>query len=304
MQFNHISDRVIDPTITEENIHETHIKLIVDNHNCEHNKPQDFACTLLTTDRACIDQRLLQEQAASRTNSCPDLTQGVKSTQKASHSKYDLDHTPPYSDNEEYIKSNKSKQVTASTPIEDCTKGKNNWGTFNLKEIINHPGAFTVHATNIITAPGLHSQVPLNQYLTHARQRLQNMAQPAAPHLQGTDPALMAILNRMENKDSTCKKFLMFPKADFDGTSKQAAKSHWLNFQKYVAYQNSQNLLDPDDPNKFPEVKRMFRLMLSKNALGWYDAKEANWNTFDQINQAFLKRFNIWGDTHRQQQDS
>ena len=50
----------------------------------------------------------------------------------------------------------------------------------------------------------------------------------------------------------------MFPKADFDGTSKQAAKSHWLNFQKYVTYQNSQNLLNPDDPNKFPEVKRMF----------------------------------------------
>ena len=84
------------------------------------------------------------------------------------------------------------------------------------------------------------------------------MAQPVPPHLQGADPALIAILNRMENKDSTCKKFLMFPKADFDGTSKQAAKSHWLNFQKYVAYQNSQNLLDPDDPNKFPEVKRMF----------------------------------------------
>ena len=81
------------------------------------------------------------------------------------------------------------------------------------------------------------------------------MAQPAPPHLQGADPALIAILNRMENKDSTRKKFLMFLKADYDGTSKQAAKSHWLKFQKYVAYQNSQN---PNDPNKFPEVKRMF----------------------------------------------
>ena len=129
------------------------------------------------------------------------------------------------------------------------------------------------------------------------------MAQPAPPHLQGADPALVAILNRMENKDSTCKKFLMFPKADFDGTSKQAAKSHWLNFQKYVAYQNSQNLLDPNDPNKFPEVKRMFRLTLLNNALGWYDA-EANWTTFDQVKQAFLKRFNIWGDAPHQQQDS
>ena len=168
MQFNHISDRVVDPTITEENIHEPHIKLIADNQDCEHNKTQDFACTLVTTDRACIDQRLLHEQAASRTNSCPDLTQGVKSTQKASHSKSALDRTPPYSDDEEYIKSNKSKQVTASTPIEDCKKGKNYRGPFNLKEIINHPGAFTVPATNIIAAPGLHCQAPLHQYLTRA----------------------------------------------------------------------------------------------------------------------------------------
>ena len=67
------------------------------------------------------------------------------------------------------------------------------------------------------------------------------MAQPAPLHLQGADPALIAILNRMENKDSTRKKFTMFPKADFDGSSKQAAKSHWLNFQKYVAYQQSKS---------------------------------------------------------------
>ena len=130
------------------------------------------------------------------------------------------------------------------------------------------------------------------------------MAQPARLHLQGADPALIEILNRMENKESTHKKFLMFPKADFDGTSKQAAKSHWLDFQKYVAYQKNQNLLDPNDAYKFPEVKRMFQLTLSNNALGWYDAEEANWTTFHQVKQAFLKRFNIWGDTHHQQQDS
>ena len=180
--------------------------------------------------------------------------------------------------------------MTASTPIHKGTKPKHKGVTFNLNEIINHPGAFTVPATNIIAAPGLQGQAPLNLYLTRARQRLQNMAQPAPPCLQGANPALIAILNRMENKDSTHKKFLMFPKADFDGTSKQAAKSHWLNFQKYVAYQNNQNLLDPDDPNKFPEVKRMFRLTLSNNALGWYDAEEANWTTFDQVKQAFLKK--------------
>ena len=258
MQFHHISDRVVDPTITEEHIHESCIELIVDNPDCEYNKTPDSDCTLVTTDSACIDQRLLQQQALYRTNSCPDLAQGVSYMPQTSPTKIELDHTPPYSDDEEYISNKKAKQLTASTPIHKGTKPKHKGVTFNINEIISHPGVFTVPATNIIAAPGLQGQAQLNHYLTHAQQRLQNMAQPAPLHLQGADPALIAILNRMENKDSTHKKFLMFPKADFDSTSKQAAKSHWLNFQKYVAYQNSQNLLDSNDPNKFLEVKRMF----------------------------------------------
>ena len=142
-----------------------------------------------------------------------------------------------------------------STPIHKGTTTKHKGVIYNINEIIHHPGAFTVPGTDIIAAPSQQGQAQLNRYLTHAWHRLQNMAQPAPPHLQGTDPALIAILNRMENKDSTRKKFIMFPKADFDSSSKQATKSHWLNFQKYIAYQHSQNLLDPDDPKKFPEVK-------------------------------------------------
>ena len=38
MQFHHISDRVVDPTITEEHIHESHIELMADNPDCEYNK--------------------------------------------------------------------------------------------------------------------------------------------------------------------------------------------------------------------------------------------------------------------------
>ena len=72
MQFRHISDRVVYLTITEEHIHESHIELIVDNPECEYNKTPDSDCTLVTTDSACIDQRLLQQQALYRTNSCPD----------------------------------------------------------------------------------------------------------------------------------------------------------------------------------------------------------------------------------------
>ena len=226
MQFRHISDRVVDLMITEEHIHDSCIELIADNPDCEHNKTPDSDCTLVTTDSACIDQRLLQQQTLYRTNSCPDLAQGVSNVPQTSPTKLELDHTPPYSDDEEYIGNKKAKQLKASTPIHKGTKSKHKGVTFNINKIINHPGAFTVPATNIIAAPSLQGQAQLNHYLTCTQRRIQNMAQPAPPRLQGTDPALIAILNRMENKDSTHKKFLMFPKADFDGTSKQAAKSH------------------------------------------------------------------------------
>ena len=60
------------------------------------------------------------------------------------------------------------KQLTTSTPIEKGIKPKDKGVTFNLKEIINHPGAFTVPATNIIAAPGLQGQARLHHYLARA----------------------------------------------------------------------------------------------------------------------------------------
>ena len=168
MQFCHISDRVVDPMITEEHIHESHIELIVDNPDCEYNKTPDSDCTLVTTDSACIDQRLLQQQALYRTNPCPDLAQGVSYVPQTSPTKIELDHTPPYSDDEEYIGNKKAKKLTASTPIHKGTKPKHKGVTFNINEIINHPGAFTVPATNIIAAPSLQGQAQLNHYLTPA----------------------------------------------------------------------------------------------------------------------------------------
>ena len=153
--------------ITEEHIHESHIELIADNPDCEYNKTPDSDCTLVTTDSACIDQRLLQQQALYRTNSCPDLAQGGSYIPQTSHTKLELDHTPPYSDDEEYIGNKKAKRLTASTPIHKGTKPKHKGVTFNYK-IINDPGAFTVPATDIIAAPGLQGQAQLNCYLTRA----------------------------------------------------------------------------------------------------------------------------------------
>ena len=93
-----------------------------------------------------------------------------------------------------------------------------------LQELLYHPGGLHVPTTDIIAAPGL--QVPVNNNLAHAAHRLQNMEWNAQCGLRGADPALIEILNRMESKDNTRKKFLMFPKQAFDGKSKQAAKNH------------------------------------------------------------------------------
>ena len=48
----------------------------------------------------------------------------------------------------------------------------------------------------------------------------------------------------------------------------------------------------------------MFKLTLQDIALRWFETESPNWLTEDQMKQAFLKRFNPWGDTRRQQQDA
>ena len=48
----------------------------------------------------------------------------------------------------------------------------------------------------------------------------------------------------------------------------------------------------------------MFKLTLQEIALGWFETESPTWQTEEQMKQAFLKRFNPWGDTRRQQQDA
>ena len=48
----------------------------------------------------------------------------------------------------------------------------------------------------------------------------------------------------------------------------------------------------------------MFKLTLQEIALGWFETESHNWQTEDQMKQAFLKRFKPWGDTRHQQQDT
>ena len=125
--------------------------------------------------------------------------------------------------------------------------------------------------------------------------------------LQGADPALVQILqmmqNRNANRDNSCKQFLMFPKESFIGQDKKLAKSHWAKFSKYLDYQNQQGTI-PCDLAHLPDIKSMFKLPLQDIALRWFETESPNWLTEDQMKQSFLKRFNPWGDTRRQQQDA
>ena len=176
-----------------------------------------------------------------------------------------------------------------------------------LKEIVNHRPALHIPPVDLIVAPGRQAtQVQLG------RQRLNAMAgrgrnQPQPQPLQGADPALVQILQMMQNRDANrdnChKQFLMFPKESFTGQDKKLAKSHWAEFSKYLDYQNQQGTI-PRDLAHLPEIKLMFKLTLQDIALGWFETESPNWLTEDQMKQAFLKRFNPWGDTRCQQQDA
>ena len=172
-----------------------------------------------------------------------------------------------------------------------------------LKEIINHRPTLHIPPVDLTVAPG--------RQATNAQRGIQRLNAMAArgrnPALQGADPALVQILQMMQNRDANTdnsrKQFLMFPKESFTGQDKKQAKSHWAEFSKYLDYQNQQGTI-PRDLAHLPEIKSMFKLTLQDIALGWFETESPNWLTEDQMKQAFLKRFNPWGDTRCQQQNA
>ena len=174
-----------------------------------------------------------------------------------------------------------------------------------MKEIINHRPALHIPPVTLTVAPGGRAtNVQLGRQRVNAMAgRGQNQPQP----LQGADPALVQILQMMQNhdanRDNSHKRFLMFPKESFTGQDKKLAKSHWAEFSKYLDYQDQQGTI-PRDLAHLPDIKSMFKLTLQDIALGWFETESPNWLTEDQMKQSFLKRFNPWGDTRRQQQDA
>ena len=126
-----------------------------------------------------------------------------------------------------------------------------------LQEIINHTPAFKITPIDLIVALGRQAA---NVQL--GRQRVNAMAgrgrnQPVP--LQGADPALVQILqmmqNRDANRDNSRKQFLMFPKECFTDQDKKLAKSHWAEFSNYLNYQNQQGTI-PRDLAHLPKLNQ------------------------------------------------
>ena len=197
------------------------------------------------------------------------------------------------------------KRFRTSTPEPSVRQPEKEPIRCPLKEIINHRPALQIPPVDITVTPGRQAA---NVQL--GRQRVNAMAgrgQNQPPPIQGADPALVQILqmmqNRDANRDNSRKQFLMFPKECFTGQDKKLAKSHWAEFSKYLDYQNQQGTI-PRDLAHLPDIKSMFKLTLQDIALGWFETEAPTWLTEDQMKQSFLKRFNPWGDTRRQQQDA
>ena len=149
-----------------------------------------------------------------------------------------------------------------------------------LKEIINHRPALHIPPVDIIAAPG--GQAANEQ---RGIQQLNAMAgRGRNPALQGADPALVQILqmmqNRDANRDNSRKQFLMFPKESYTGQDKKKAKSHWAEFSKYLDYQDQQGTI-PWDLAHLPEIKSMFKLTLQDIDLGWFETESPTWLTED-----------------------
>ena len=197
------------------------------------------------------------------------------------------------------------KRFRTSTPEPSIRQPEKEPIRCPLKEIINHRPALQIPPIDLTVAPGRQAaNVQLGRQRVNVMAgRGRNQPQP----LQGADPALVQILqmmqNRDANRDNSRKQFLMFPKECFTGQDKKLAKSHWAEFSKYLDYQNQQGTI-PCDLAHLPEIKSMFKLTLQDIALGWFETESPTLLTEDQMKQSFLKRFNPWGDTRRQQQDA
>ena len=243
---------------------------------------------------------------SSSSSSSSDSEEEVEGTENITVAKRYINRQYSSVEDLSTIKTPPNKRFRTSTPEPENRQPAKELEHCPLKEIINHKPAFTVPQTDIIVAPG---QRGARANAQRGAQRV-NAVMAAGwgiNNLQGADPALVQILqmmhNRDANRDNSRKQLLMFPTEKFTGLDKQKAKGHWAEFSKYLDYQVQLGTIQRNLAH-LRDIKSMFKLTLQEIALGWFETEAPTWQTEDQMKQAFLKRFNPWGDTRRQQQDA
>ena len=86
----------------------------------------------------------------------------------------------------------------------------------------------------------------------------------------------------------------MFPETVFLGENIIEACQHWTNFKKYVTTQSKHNTLASHD-----ELCKAFFATLSGRAYHWFQTIRHTITNTNDLQIAFLKKFNKWGDTER-----
>ena len=244
--------------------------------------------TFYIRDSHDLADQLGKVQSVYHTSSSPSLNKGLK--YKPQIPPYPTEGTSPQVESgvetKECIHCDKAdtpimedadNPPRVSTPIDTTCK---NPLSERLREIICHTPALHIPPVDLMVAPGQVQNIQRVNRRLAAMAQNQNNGRGNNAGLQGADPALIQILQQMEdrdnNRDLSHKKLLMFPKDMFNGNTKGLAKSHWLEFKKYLDYQQQQGFIDPTNRNSFAEINQMFRMTLNDNALGWYDADHTN----------------------------
>ena len=113
--------------------------------------------------------------------------------------------------------------------------------------------------------------------------------------------AAMAELTKTDNRQCIGKikptdKMVMMPSL-FDGTKPAKSKQHYERFNLYINFQTkSGHLTDP-----VGEAIDLFKHMLDKTALVWFQMNRSKFKDLTTLKTTFLQRYNLSGNTKREQ---
>ena len=116
--------------------------------------------------------------------------------------------------------------------------------------------------------------------------------------------ATMAELTKLDNRQPMGKikptdKMVMMPSL-FDGTKPATSKQHYERFNLYINFQTKSGHLT--DPVK--EGIDLFEHTLGKTALVWFQMNRSKFKDLTTLKTMFLRRYNPWGKTKREQLQS